>query len=119
MAGAVAVADADYDALWVALGDVLALRVSEEGGGCTFQVRVVPRSRREEVVGLHGDALRIRLAAPPERGKANRALQRFLAERLSVSPSAVEIVSGHTSRQERVRVEGVSADDIGSLLGTE
>jgi len=119
MAGAVAGADVDYDALWVALGDVLALRVSEERGGCTFQVRVVPRSRREEVVGLHGDALRIRLTAPPERGKANRALQRFPAARLSVSPLAGEIISWHTLRQKRVRVEGVSADDIGALLGTK
>jgi uncharacterized protein (TIGR00251 family) len=97
----------------------MALSVTEEKEGCTFRVRVVPRSRREKVVGLHDDALKIRLAAPPEKGKANRALQVFLAERLSVSPSAVEILSGHTSRQKRVHVEGVSADAVRALLDTE
>jgi uncharacterized protein (TIGR00251 family) len=58
------------------------LPVTEEKEGCTFQVRVVPRSRRDQVAGLYGDAIKIRLAAPPERGKANRALQKFLGQRL-------------------------------------
>ena len=93
----------------------MTLQIIENEGGCTFRVRVLPRSRRDEVVGLHGDALKIRLTAPPERGKANRALQEFLAEQLGVSPSAVEIISGHTSRQKRVRVAGVSADAIRAL----
>lgn len=93
----------------------MTLQITENEGGCTFRVRVLPRSRRDEVVGLHGDALKIRLTAPPERGKANRALQEFLAEQLGVSPSAVEIISGHTSRQKRVRVAGVSADAIRAL----
>jgi len=93
----------------------MTLPVTEEEGGCTFQVRVLPRSRHDEVVGLHGEALRIRLTAPPERGQANRALREFLARRLGVSPAAVEILSGHTSRQKRVRVAGVSADAIRAL----
>ncbi|RLC59990.1 MAG: YggU family protein [Chloroflexi bacterium] len=94
----------------------MTLRVIEEEGGCTFQVRVLPRGRRNEVVGLHGEALKIRLTAPPERGKANRALCEFLAERLGVPLSDIEILSGHTSRQKRVRVAGVSADVIRALL---
>ncbi|HEY66878.1 MAG TPA: YggU family protein [Thermoflexia bacterium] len=94
----------------------MTLRVIEEEGGCTFQVRVLPRGRRNEVVGLHGEALKIRLTAPPERGKANRALCEFLAERLSAPLSDIEILSGHTSRQKRVRVAGVSADVIRALL---
>ena len=94
----------------------MALYVVEEGEGCVFQVRVLPRGRRNEIVGLHGDALKIRLSSPPEKGKANRALQRFLAEQLGVSPSAVAILSGYTSRQKRVRVEGVSADAVRALL---
>ncbi|MFQ6100675.1 MAG: DUF167 domain-containing protein [Anaerolineae bacterium] len=95
------------------------LQVTEEKEGCTFQVRVLPRGRRDAVVGLHGDALKVRLVAPPERGKANRALQKFLAERLGVSASAVEILSGHTSRRKRVRVKGVSAASIRALLSRE
>ena len=96
----------------------VALRITEEEGGCTFQVRVSPRGRRDEVVGLHGDALRVRLTAPPVEGKANRALIKFLAKQLSVSPAAVEILSGHTSHQKRVRVRTVSAAVVLALLDT-
>jgi len=70
-------------------------------------------------VGLHGNALKIRLVAPPVRGKANQALREFLAGRLGVSRSAVEILSGHTSRRKRVRVEGVSADAVRALLSAK
>ncbi|MCP4536968.1 MAG: YggU family protein [Chloroflexi bacterium] len=91
----------------------------EEKEGCTFRVRIVPKSRQEQIIGLFDDALKIRLTAPPERGKANRALQIFLARQLGVSPSAVEILSGHTSRQKRVRVRGVSAKAVFALLGAE
>lgn len=65
---------------------------------------MIPRGRRDEIVGLHRDALKVRLAAPLVEGKANHALQVFLAQRLGVSPAAVEILGGHTSYQKRVRV---------------
>jgi len=94
----------------------MTLQVTEGEAGCVFQVRVLPRSRRDEVAGLHGDALKIRLTAPPVGGKANRALQRFLAKQLGVSPSAVEILSGHTSRQKRVCVRGASAGAVLALV---
>ena len=97
----------------------MGLPVTEREEGAIFRVRVLPRSRRDEVVGLHGDALKIRLTAAPTKGKANRALQEFLAERLGVSPSAVELLSGHTSRWKRVRVKGVSADAVRALLNAE
>ena len=97
----------------------MALPVTEEKEGCTFRVRVLPRGGRDDIVGLHGDALKIRLTAAPAKGKANRALQEFLAERLGVSPSAVELLSGHTSRWKRVRVKGVSADAVRALLNAE
>ncbi len=95
------------------------MQVSEGKGGCIFRVRVLPRSRRDEVTGLHGDALKIRLTAPPVRGKANRALREFLADKLGVSTSDVEILTGHTSRQKRVRVMGVSADAVYALLSAK
>ncbi len=96
----------------------MTLQVVERKDGCTFRVRVQPRGRRDEVTGLHGDALKIRLKAPPVEGKANQALQKFLAKQLNVPPSAVEILAGHTSRQKRVRVADVSADAIRALLKT-
>jgi len=94
----------------------MSLPVAERDGACTFRVRVVPRSRRDEVTGLHGDALRVRLAASPVRGKANQALRELLAKRLGVAPSAVEILGGYSSRNKRVRVTGVSAVAIQDLL---
>jgi uncharacterized protein (TIGR00251 family) len=92
-------------------------QVTEGKEGCTFHVHVVPRSRHDTVVGLYGDALKVRLAAPPVEGKANRALQEFLAGRLGVSRSEVEILGGHASRHKRVRVRGVSAATVRALAG--
>ncbi len=97
----------------------MTLPVTEGKEGCTFQVRVSPRSRRDGVVGLYGDAIKIRLVTSPVRGKANRALRDLLADRLGVSLSAVEILSGHTSRQKRVRVRGVSAEAIRAMVNTK
>ncbi len=81
-------------------------------------VRVTPRAGRNEVVGWRDDGvLQVRLRAPPVEGQANEALRRFLAERLDVAPSSVEIVSGGTSRNKRVRVEGVSEAELRQRLG--
>lgn len=92
------------------------LPVEEGENGCTFRVRIQPKSRRNEITGLHGDALKIRLTAPPIEGKANQALRKFLAKQLGVPPSSVQILTGHTSRQKRVRVANVSAKAIHALL---
>jgi uncharacterized protein (TIGR00251 family) len=95
------------------------LLIDEKEESCTFHVHVQPRSRQDEIVGLHGDALKIRTVAPPADGRANLALRKLLAKRLSVSPSSVDILTGHTSRQKRVRVTGVTADAIQALLSKE
>jgi uncharacterized protein (TIGR00251 family) len=95
------------------------LQIEENKAGCTFLVRVQPRSSRDQVTGLHGDALKIRLTAPPVEGKANQALQKFLAKQLNTSPTNIEILTGHTSRQKRVRVAGVPANAVRALLETK
>ena len=97
----------------------MTLQIDEEKQGCTFLVRVQPRSSRNQVTGIHGDALKIRLTAPPVEGKANQALQKFLAKQLDTSPANIEILTGHASRQKRVRVAGVPADAIRALLKTK
>ena len=94
----------------------MTLRITEGEGGCTFYVRVVPRGRRDKIAGIHGDALKVRLTAPPVKGRANRALRKFLADRLGVMHSDVEILSGHASRQKRVHVRGIAASAIEALL---
>lgn len=80
--------------------------------GVILAVRVVPRASRSELQGIHGDALKIRLQAPPVEGKANRALVEFLAESLGVSRSGIEILTGDTNRNKRVLVRGVSMQQV-------
>jgi uncharacterized protein (TIGR00251 family) len=82
-------------------------------------VHVVPRARATEVVGRYGDAIRIRLAAPPVDGAANEELVRFLAERLDVPRGAVAIVRGAVARRKTVAVDGVTTEAaVRVLLGT-
>ena len=73
-------------------------------------VHVVARAKVTQVAGRYGDAIRIRLAAPPVDGAANAQLVRFLAERLGVSRGMVAIVRGSTGRRKTVAVEGVTAE---------
>ena len=95
-----------------------ALAVSARADGVRFAVRVQPRASRSEVVGVHGDALRVRLAAPPVDGAANEALIRLLADTLHVPRAAVTIVGGLSSRSKIVRVAGISPAAAGAALAT-
>jgi uncharacterized protein (TIGR00251 family) len=85
-------------------------------GGVRLAVHVQPRASRTEVAGLHGDALKIRLAAPPVDGAANDALTRFVAERLDVPRSAVRLVAGESSRAKVVAVAGVAPAEAARRL---
>lgn len=84
----------------------------ESDGALTFSVKIVPRASKNQIVGKEGDAVKIRLNAPPVEGKANEALVRFLAETFGVSRAQIEIVAGHASRHKVVRVRGVTARQI-------
>ena len=72
--------------------------------GWSLTIRVQPGASRSEVIGPHGDALRVRVAGTPVDGKANAELVRFLADHLGLPASAVEITRGHASRTKVVRV---------------
>jgi uncharacterized protein (TIGR00251 family) len=78
-------------------------------GGVELTLRIVPRASKDAVAGALGEALKIRLRAPPVDGKANAALRAFLAEALDVPERAVTLLSGETGRLKRVRVAGPSA----------
>jgi uncharacterized protein (TIGR00251 family) len=92
---------------------------AEKDGKLTFKVRVVPRSSRNEIVGEHDGALRVRLAAPPVEGAANAALVRTLARAFDVSPGSVAIISGTTSRTKTVSIVGVGVASLERLLQTK
>ena len=85
-------------------------------GGTRLRVRAQPRASRTEVAGAHGDALRIRVAAPPVDGAANDELTRFLAKRLRVAPSQVAVVSGSSSRDKVVQIDGLEPDAVRTAL---
>jgi uncharacterized protein len=78
----------------------------------TLLVRVIPRAGRTSLGGKRGDALLVRLAAPPAEGAANEALIEFLAALLHCPRRAISIVSGARARDKRLRVEGLSADEL-------
>jgi len=82
-------------------------------------LHIQPGAKRTGFAGRYGEAMKIRLAAPPVDGKANKALLAYLADFCSVPKSAVELVSGQTSRAKRVRVTGMAEDDMARLRALE
>lgn len=86
-------------------------------GSFVLSLHIQPGAKKTEIAGLHGEALKIRLAAPPVDGKANAALIAFLAKTCGVPKSAVELVSGDSSRTKRVRLTGVDAATVEALAG--
>lgn len=87
-------------------------------GGVTLTLHVQPGAKRTEFAGLHGDALKLRLAAPPVDGKANASLLAFIADQLGVSKSQVRLVSGETSRHKILRIDTQDAECICRVLMT-
>ena len=85
--------------------------------GCvTFAICVRPAAKRNEVVGLYGNAVKIALTAPAMDGKANDALVRFLANRLGVPRLSVAIAAGHASHSKVIRVVGLTAEQVATRL---
>jgi len=91
--------------------------ISATAGGVSIRVHVQPRASRTEVLGLHGNALKIRLAAAPVDGAANDALIRLLASLLDVPRSAVAVTSGRAGRRKMVSVAGVTSSQVAVALG--
>jgi len=81
----------------------------EKNGDSLLTLHIQPNARKTEFAGRHGDAIKLRLAAPPVDGKANLALCAFLAQFCGVAKSAVTLVSGESSRAKRVRIQGGGA----------
>ena len=92
------------------------IRINSQQGGAVFSVRVVPRASRNEIAGVQGEMLRVRLMAPPVEGAANKALIKLLAEVLRVPERDIEIMAGHTGRQKVVRVLGLPAHELDARL---
>ena len=95
------------------------LEIETHDGAATFAVRVQPRASKDEVAGVLGSALKVRLRAPALEDRANEALCEYLAELLKTPKAAVRILSGHHSRSKRVEVRGVTAQQVLALVTCE
>ncbi len=84
-----------------------------------LSLRIVPNARRSEVVGMHGEAIKVKVQAPPVEGKANEALLEFLAERLGLSARQLEIVAGAKSRDKLVGINGMTVEEARERLLAE
>jgi uncharacterized protein (TIGR00251 family) len=90
-------------------------RVSHASGmtaTVTLKVHLHPRSAREEINGLHGNSVNVHVTAPALEDKANAALKKFVAKKLKIAPSHVEIIAGHHSREKLLRISGVTKAEV-------
>ncbi len=79
-------------------------------------VKVVPGSSRTEIGGVYGEMLKIKVAAPPEKGKANKALLEFIAKQLGIKKNALQIESGQTSCVKQIRIADVTTEQVQKLF---
>ncbi|MEI8140785.1 MAG: DUF167 domain-containing protein [bacterium] len=91
--------------------------ITDSKEGAIIQVHASPRASKTQVQGLHGDALKIRLQAPPVDGKANETLIEFLAETLGIPQRQITLLAGQTSRQKRLSLQGITAKQVEIRLG--
>jgi uncharacterized protein (TIGR00251 family) len=92
------------------------VRVQVVGGRVRFPVRVQPRASRREIVGVYGDALKVRLTAPPVDGAANDELIEMLAETFAVGRRAIRILAGGSSRSKIVEIEGITEQVVNAVV---
>ncbi len=88
----------------------------EDDGAVVLRLHVQPGAGRTALNGRHGDALKVKVAVPPEQGRANEACVELVASILGVPRTQVELVSGPSSRSKRARITGVEADEVRRLL---
>ena len=102
----------------VTLSDLI---IKQDRSGATIQVRALAGSSRTQMAGLHAGRLKIKVAAAPEKGKANKELTDFLAAAFGLAKSAVTVVSGQQNPQKRIHLAGITAagirEQLESLLG--
>ena len=97
----------------VSQGDNSAAAISS----CTLAIKAIPNAPRNEVVGWLGDALKIKVHAPPVEGRANEILCEFLADTLRLPRRAVTVVRGDTSRQKIIQIAGLRLVEVKARLG--
>lgn len=94
------------------------VEIVARAAGSRLRVRVKPGAKRCGVEGIQDGALRIAVTEPPEKGRANEAVARLIAEAIGVPPSSVEVVRGHASRSKIVEIAGMAPEELRRRLET-
>lgn len=81
-----------------------------------ISLHVQPKARRPGITGVHDNRLRVAVSAPPEKGRANRAVVELIAKTVGVAAGRVEIIRGNSSRSKQIRITGVTLDEVSSKL---
>ena len=92
------------------------IKISESPDGVLFAVHVQPRASRNEICGVQGDEIKLRLTAPPVEDAANRLCIEYIAKLLGIAKSRVSIASGAKSRHKTIKVTGIAGENVLSLL---
>ena len=90
--------------------------IGETADGVVFNIRVIPRASRCELAGVQGDALKLRITAPPVEGAANKECVRLLSDMLGVKKSQIKIIAGHSSKNKKVSISGINRKDIEKVV---
>lgn len=98
------------------MGDLKGPFFREVPGGVELRVWVQPGATQTEIAGMHGGALKVRIAAPAHQGRANQALVEFLAELLDLQKSSVSILRGEKTREKKVLLRGLNAQKLWERL---
>ena len=94
----------------------MTLYIEEKGGAVVLRVLVQPRASRNELAGIHGDCLKIRVTSPPVEDQANKKLCAFLSKLIGVGKKQVEVVGGHKTRVKKVMISNTSMDEVRKKL---
>jgi hypothetical protein len=93
------------------------LKLQENERGVVFEVFLQPRAKKDEIAGIQEGSLKVRVTSPPLQGRANQACIDVIAYTLGLKKSAVEIISGHTSRRKRLCIRGITLSELKKRLG--
>ncbi|MGM0440065.1 MAG: DUF167 domain-containing protein [Chlamydiota bacterium] len=88
----------------------------EHNLGTIIDIKVVPKSSKTTLVGVQDGKLKIKVAAPPDKGKANKALTEYLAKKIGLPKAEVVLLSGQASRHKRVLIKGKSCKEVQKFL---
>lgn len=91
--------------------------IEDKNGCCYIHIHVQARASRNEITGTHGDSLKVRLTSPPVEGAANSLLVEFVAKKLGIPKSRIELVYGEKSRHKTLKIEGLTKAEVASILG--